>query len=148
MSTINHGLVDPIVGAGILYLSTINNVIVDPIVVAEILYLPTINNVIVDPIVVAEILYLSTINHVLIDPTDAAEILYLSTMFEPICVTSEQIALHDDLIATWLQSWTSRFMLLHLIAMHCIDQAHRGSYLDCGVPELMFDGSRGRMMVI
>ena len=37
-------------------------------------------------------------------------------------------------------------MLLPLIAMHCIDQAHRGSYLDCGVPELWFDGSSGRMI--
>ena len=37
LSTINHVLVDPTVGAEILYLSTINNVLVDSTVAAEIL---------------------------------------------------------------------------------------------------------------
>ena len=87
-----------------LQLSTINHVLVDPTVGAEILYLSTIINVLVDSTVAAKILYLSTINNVLVDSTVAAEILKLSTMFELICVTSDQTALHHDLFQLGFKS--------------------------------------------
>ena len=100
------------------------------------LQLSTINYGLVDPTIFAEILQLSTINHALIDSTVAAEILYLSTMFEPICVTSDQTALHDDLLQLGFKSQQED-------SCSCLSGTE-GSYLDCGVPELMFDGSRGR----
>ena len=68
------------------------------------LQMSTINYVLVDPTVGAEILYLSTINNVLVDSTVAAEILKLSKMFELICVTSDQTALHHDLFQLGFKS--------------------------------------------